>query len=192
MKKIMIVACAIAFAAAAQAASVDWGLGTVYGVGEGGKGYSADAFTGNASVQFIIGASLSGGVIGDTVYNQTQVLAFDSGYAFPEGLSDLSMTADQPYYAQIVLTSGDSKLASGVFEITASSLDGNYVSTWWGTSAEMVGVADATTGSLSGLGTFDETYGAFGSAGWQDVPEPTSGLLLLLGVAGLALRRKRA
>ena len=27
---------------------------------------------------------------------------------------------------------------------------------------------------------------------WQSVPEPTSGLLLLLGMAGLALKRKRA
>jgi len=31
-----------------------------------------------------------------------------------------------------------------------------------------------------------------GSWGWYAVPEPTSGLLLLLGVAGLALKRKRA
>ena len=30
------------------------------------------------------------------------------------------------------------------------------------------------------------------AANWQSVPEPTSGLLMLLGMAGLALRRRRA
>lgn len=30
------------------------------------------------------------------------------------------------------------------------------------------------------------------SSNWQSVPEPTSGLLMLLGMAGLALRRRRA
>lgn len=34
---------------------------------------------------------------------------------------------------------------------------------------------------------------SFSGAGWyQSVPEPTSGLLMLLGMAGLALRRRRA
>ena len=37
-----------------------------------------------------------------------------------------------------------------------------------------------------------QTSTAFKPADWQSVPEPTSGLLLLLGVAGLALKRKRA
>lgn len=32
----------------------------------------------------------------------------------------------------------------------------------------------------------------YSGAGWYNVPEPTSGLLLLLGMAGLALKRKRA
>ena len=32
----------------------------------------------------------------------------------------------------------------------------------------------------------------FSGAGWYAVPEPTSGLLMLVGLAGLALCRKRA
>ena len=44
---------------------------------------------------------------------------------------------------------------------------------------------DFTTAALTQSSTF-------GGAGWYAVPEPTSGLLMLLGMAGLALRRKRA
>ena len=57
----------------------------------------------------------------------------------------------------------------------------------------------AVKSNITALGTGSQTIG-FGnqatytgnSGNWQAVPEPTSGLLLLLGVAGLALKRKRA
>jgi len=66
-------------------------------------------------------------------------------------------------------------------------------------SVSALGQASSTSAvSFSGLGS--ATKNAFGdaaysSAGWYStasVPEPTSGFLLLLGVAGLALKRKRA
>lgn len=48
---------------------------------------------------------------------------------------------------------------------------------------------DAQTQSV-GFGNMQTATQATGA--WVAVPEPTSGLLLLLGVAGLALKRKRA
>lgn len=59
--------------------------------------------------------------------------------------------------------------------------------------------ADTTAVAFSGSATWSKNVIAgadtsYSTAGWYStaVPEPTSGLLLLLGMAGLALRRKQA
>ena len=52
------------------------------------------------------------------------------------------------------------------------------------------GVAQATTTQSVVMGNMQSATQAAGN--WAAVPEPTSGLMLLLGVAGLALKRKRA
>ena len=53
-------------------------------------------------------------------------------------------------------------------------------------------VAVAVGGTGGGMANFTN-LGVVSTTGtqWSAVPEPTSGLLLLLGVAGLALKRKR-
>ena len=104
----MIAAAVICSAALVQAASVYWSFGTINAAGTDGSGWGADGLTGNVNVQLIIGTSLSGGVIGDTIYDATTAVTFDSGYAFPDGLDIAAMASDTPYYSallQIVDTS---------------------------------------------------------------------------------------
>jgi hypothetical protein len=50
-----------------------------------------------------------------------------------------------------------------------------------------------TAKAVQTLSNLASKVGGTGAAmAWTAVPEPTSGLLMLLGVAGLALKRKRA
>lgn len=63
--------------------------------------------------------------------------------------------------------------------------DGNYTYT----SNIKAQTANATTTPTVGFGS---QQAATQGSGWTAVPEPTSGLLMLLGMAGLALRRRRA
>ena len=64
---------------------------------------------------------------------------------------------------------------------------------------KMAQEADTVNVAFTGIGNatknaFADTTATFAAngAGWYAVPEPTSGILLLLGMAGLALKRKRA
>lgn len=79
-----------------------------------------------------------------------------------------ALTAGQEYDFYVVLTEGNKQY----------------------TSVTKPGVALETGATLVSFGSLKTA--TQNAANWADVPEPTSGLLLLLGVAGLALKRKRA
>ena len=181
MKKLMIAAALVCSAAMTQAASVYWGgaVATVNGKDYLPTGtqaallYSSVAFTADATslTSWAKDAtSDNGGSIVATytlnAHDAEEASAFSSTYTVDGSVDG--------YYAVLVLNdAGDKASYYYVGEITgtdgASSPKDLGVNMDWGSSEYL------TSGGYT-----------------VNVPEPTSGLLMLLGMAGLALRRKRA
>lgn len=92
--------------------------------------------------------------------------------------------------------------ATGAISATTFSNDALVAGTYYDfflsyTDGSKVFVSDAKNVQAQATSTANITFGNMTAAtqnasNWQNVPEPTSGLLMLFGMAGLALRRRRA
>ena len=179
MKKILIAAFAIAFAAITQGASFAWdnGDGDLYvssGLGDIANGYivylmdAGVTSVSAAQAAFATGdfSSLSTGWAADYVS--------DAGWV--EGAGVPGFTSGSAYNFYLV-----------AFDAGAATDAGNFY------ISDEITVEFPSSG-LPGVASFDLS-GSESASNWQAMsaaPEPTSGLLLLFGVAGLALKRKRA
>ena len=172
MKKLITTALAVAIAAISQAASVDWAVTSaktyanykVYLVATAASSYADVA----AIQSSAFGSSGNTGTLVGAARGNTASVA---GTAISDAWTD--QQAVSFYY--VFVDSGETK-----FWVSEQQSGTAYITSTVAKSSLPQATADAL---LSTAGT------AFAGS---PVPEPTSGLLMLLGVAGLALRRRRA
>ena len=193
MKKLMVALAAVAMAAVSQAATYNWTWSvnsTSMLCKPGTSGTSAeDVLTSGTAYLF---AGLSSSQLGSIVENFANGAYTATGY---------EQTSTVGAGGVITKTNWDDSRSAGtsvdwVMVVTTKIGDNDYlfVSDALTKSRQADGKNTKVTFSLldSSATAAMQASGGYAGAGWYAVPEPTSGLLLLLGMAGLALKRKRA
>lgn len=166
MRKLTLLAIGLALASMANAAAVKWQATAITDIN--GNSIGAKAESAGWSAVCTIFAADGSTVIGSNTDKTAAMSKFDGSV---DGTA-----VDTTYFAQLVIT--DDKGNTITSEKAQFTTD----------SAAEYGPINFSTG-----GNFATSGAKIDYAnGWTAAPEPTSGLLLLLGVAGLALKRKRA
>ena len=177
MKKIMIALIACAMGVAAQAASVTWKVTSVYGYNDPG-GY-LDHFYDNYRAYLI-----------DTTVFTDQITASNYRDAIDKATANAGLSR--------VVTNRRAKIADQTVDIDYGVGEGAFVTL----------IIDNTLGQETSFVVSDQTnplkvsdtntlsfnfYSITSGKEWTPagVPEPSSAMLLLLGFAGLALKRRR-
>ena len=187
MKKLIVAAATVAMAVAVQAASINWVS----------SGYLWDSKT-NAKATSISGGSIVLCLIDDGSDWTKGVTELDTGVLTTSGMTAAigkvkgSNSGNYSFsYSSGVISNGD------VLTVLFKDDKGKYSQlAYVDADGKPTKTLVTDTYTVSGLSGDDSVLAAFNFAGsgnfTSNVPEPTSGLLMLLGVAGLALRRKRA
>lgn len=182
MKKLMLVAAVALLAGMSQAAQVTWGntsSSKLYGL-DGTTAITAANATAwglTVSLMYADGTATGAKYTAINSMNAGVLSGTTAAWSYTYGTDAVQ---NDTFYIHAVMTV-DGKdyemdlFKSDPFKITATDNTGNEAFAW-------------ASGSYGGLAA-TPTEGKWSAVA---VPEPTSGLLMILGMAGLALRRRRA
>ena len=176
MKKLTTLAVALFVGIAANAAAVTWSLTSITDSPDTAKAAGWVAYIMDAST-FDTFAALSADKVADYAASNaafTTTTAAGRGGAISVSYKGGTFAGSETVSSYMVLFNNASASAATYYAYTAT-----------GSTTIPEGGSDM---SIS-FGTFAAATSTTG--GWTAVPEPTSGLLMLLGMAGLALRRRR-
>ena len=189
MKKLMIVAAVALAAIGLNAATVNWGAskGYLYDGASGNKVTSGSAYLMFVTADYTQSDLVAAFKAADGKADAT-IAAMSASGAMAAGTGTIGSNARIEGSSTYGLTAD----ASAYFVVFADNK--MYVSiTGDAVYDPVTQEADLSFASISSSSKLDlQASAGYSSAGWYAVPEPTSGLLMLLGMAGLALRRKRA
>ena len=179
MKKLFVLVVVAALVLAGRAASVDWSM-TVSGQGT--------AWTGaGAYVMAFSGSDYDAVIDLLTVAGSDDMAAALGGYAVADKFLVGNSRKNAVANGSVTGFTGDT-LFWVVF--TDGSMDGGKSISWTEATSLAGYTYEAGSPSPGSLGLNAASFAHSGTI--ADVPEPTSGLLMLVGLAGLALRRRRA
>ena len=187
MKKLLIGCCTALLAVAANAASVKWSMGNgVLSPSPDGSAmkdrtsyYTMLVFSATDSAA--VTAALKAATVNYSTLTSTAKSSMQAGASgtFSGVVNDLTGTSATLFAVIFDTASGESIDKAGYYYVTGDVTQNTY---------DPTGTDSATTAEF----TASQMTGSWTAVGGGAIPEPTSGLLMALGLAGLALRRKRA
>ena len=190
MKKILIVVAAFAAVITANAASFTWKAtsGRLFD-GQGSENANRYAGTGYLfNVATLSQANMLAAFIDDGASSKLSSALSSSAFSAGRAAESAAFTGpDATFNAYFV-----------VFGTDGNGNDAIYISDVAAADYQAVGDGSVIFGQQNAYSFvgFNDASKGYSGAGWYSsasaVPEPTSGLLMLLGMAGLALRRRRA